>query len=1231
DEAAPVYEQALALYKHREFVEANKKFMQVQVLSPGFRDTAVYLSRLERDIKIQQEQTARLEQLRKADELYTQALKLYAEHKFTEAKTKLLETAAVDSNYKDLHSYLGHIDKDIGSEAGLKERQSVEQRAEGPYSQAVTLYHERKFALAKEKFIETAKIMPDYKKVRSYIARIDQDISDETSKSQRTRIEKAAVLYRDAQSLLSGHQFKEAFVKLAELEVVCPDYKDTRKRTEEVKALLVLNGIPVPEVTAAPVNTETPSSDGLSEEQIFALYKEAVSRYKAQDYPEARKLFEKISKARLQYRSTAKYLQSIDAIVGTQEKPNAAEQPAVRVKQGTPDAAAGEAKKAQVVQAEKLYREAVEFFKAGKYTEAKVKFEEAEALAPGYKSARHYIALSTKAQEKLAQPAAVRSQEKPASAAVSKAQSGQNSDMLRALAKRSEEIYNQIKKLAQDKDMASTQQTFEQVDRIISRLEKDQQRMAAEVEARQRREQEEGIRQKQVEKTTEIRNARKAQAETKQLLEAEKQKMTEAEHVRLGDLKDKEKEKARQEQKAFDDKVEALYQKALEAARNKQYAVAREAFTEITSVRPNYKDSIKVLTRIDREEGEARLVEYENKDRETVTALVERATVINMESVRLIEAGNYDEVHKKFDELGGILREVQNIKKTMLTRRREFSERWEKRMAQTRASGVASQRSPDKVVADVDSGINSAKARAVFQEGEKLYAAQNYSEAKAKFVEASCIDPKLQAAVTYITRINRIQEKQDFESQKERNKMQARILERKEESPKEAAAVDASASVSAAADRTKHLLDSGLELYRTRRYREARIKFEELQQIGDARQCKQAKHYLASIETILQKEKAEAEKERQAEHERYLRERRAQDIGTGQKPKTPVATGVTPSLTRAERDQEIQRQQELRAIEQQNAIERKQALSGSMAQEGQTAMSTNVEQSQKVQSVVTDVQPVLNGEKSITCTKFEENAVTVPVKGTKICKISFKSQGEKTHASAAPCRPRALRTVKDNDALEMNAYKARIQKEKVRLEKQEAVQRKADEKKREHLMQDTNVLDKVRVEEGRKKKAQIAAIESPSGSKPTAVAVPLQSGAAVKPLSASDTQEASLRLSIENGKRALQQQREAIRRDFEDGVERLYTDAVDLFKKRLYEEARQEFLQVADMIQGYKKTDYYLGQISRVLKVDSQNLASQAPNPIPHSSQTSSQVLAEAKRIQAISRELDAVEQQVHR
>ncbi len=99
-----------------------------------------------------------------------------------------------------------------------------------------------------------------------------------------------------------------------------------------------------------------------------------------------------------------------------------------------------------------------------------------------------------------------------------------------------------------------------------------------------------------------------------------------------------------------------------------------------------------------------------------------------------------------------------------------------------------------------------------------------------------------------------------------------------------------------------------------------------------------------------------------------------------------------------------------------------------------------------------------------------------------------------------------------------------------------------------------------------------------------------------------------IKQAAEEEKRQLEEQRQLIRKDFEDGVERVYSEAVVLFKKKKYSEAYEDFQQVDGLIKGYKKTADYLKDIER-----------RAPSPKPTralvpvvSSQASTQDVADA-------------------
>ena len=78
------------------------------------------------------------------------------------------------------------------------------------------------------------------------------------------------------------------------------------------------------------------------------------------------------------------------------------------------------------------------------------------------------------------------------------------------------------------------------------------------------------------------------------------------------------------------------------------------------------------------------------------------------------------------------------------------------------------------------------------------------------------------------------------------------------------------------------------------------------------------------------------------------------------------------------------------------------------------------------------------------------------------------------------------------------------------------------------------------------------------------------------------SKSSSVRSEYDN--RKLEDQRRAIRRDLESGVERMYQDALSLYQRDLFEQARVAFQEVNAVINGYKKTQDYLARIDLKLK-----------------------------------------------
>ncbi len=73
-----------------------------------------------------------------------------------------------------------------------------------------------------------------------------------------------------------------------------------------------------------------------------------------------------------------------------------------------------------------------------------------------------------------------------------------------------------------------------------------------------------------------------------------------------------------------------------------------------------------------------------------------------------------------------------------------------------------------------------------------------------------------------------------------------------------------------------------------------------------------------------------------------------------------------------------------------------------------------------------------------------------------------------------------------------------------------------------------------------------------------------------------DTSDVMVTQAVARQKRQLEEQRAAVRKEFEEGVDRFYNDAITLYNKKMYQEAIEDFRQVDALIKGYKKTAYYL-------------------------------------------------------
>jgi len=501
-----IYQEAVLYYKRRDFKEAREDFLEVEQILPDYKSTVRFLTKVDRAIA--QEEQQRLVQkermikkkirenqwveqqkdeeerhfrlvegkkrmqafkeralLRKkqrdewdralrvnererqkrldqeAEYIYKEALRSYRKQHWEEARSGFLETQEISLGYKKSDKYLARIDQDIRNaemkrrakadkeiesqrqremmvrEAEEERRMRLFQRdrrkqitqqqkqAESIYKYAVSLYRKGEYVLAKDKFREVEDFFPGYKSVRRYLGRIDQDLINMEGFSQYDQELAARQTIRKQRIAQKREEKKLRRLLQAEEKRWRMDINEaylTRQRDREDWA-----------VTVKQIEAENHKR---LKRQAEMTYKEALRYYKAGWFEQAKEAFREVEATMPGYKSTKKYIARskrniqkerkltqytearIQEFLDTEETLRMANQK--RISYPIPEKngslvvkqAVEQRQKELSQQAEIKYRQALEFYKANNFIEAKLMFIEVESFSPGYKSTLNYLA-----------------------------------------------------------------------------------------------------------------------------------------------------------------------------------------------------------------------------------------------------------------------------------------------------------------------------------------------------------------------------------------------------------------------------------------------------------------------------------------------------------------------------------------------------------------------------------------------------------------------------------------------------------------------------------------------------------------------------------------------------------------------------------------------------------------------------------------------------------------------
>lgn len=162
----PLYLDAKGLYQKGDFIAARQKFREVVQKIPDYKSSVRFLDRLDADIRRQEQYKEK--EAKRARERKERIRKFLKERR--EEKTGWTRHWQKEG----LRKTLAHI-------KGVRQEKSA-QKAQSLYEAGQADYKNRMLETARKKFLEIERIIPDYKSVRKYLARIQTE-NDEKQQS----------------------------------------------------------------------------------------------------------------------------------------------------------------------------------------------------------------------------------------------------------------------------------------------------------------------------------------------------------------------------------------------------------------------------------------------------------------------------------------------------------------------------------------------------------------------------------------------------------------------------------------------------------------------------------------------------------------------------------------------------------------------------------------------------------------------------------------------------------------------------------------------------------------------------------------------------------------------------------------------------------------------------------------------------------------------------------------
>ncbi len=214
-QAEQLYSSARSLYRQRRYEEAYETFNAVHELRPGYAKTDYYLRILPKLIRKERKKREKQEQ----------------------SAEKKAEQERLRAEKEQLRAEQEQIAEETRQQAEAEKQAKTARKREVRelYKEALTLYGQKDYPRAEEKFKQLQTLSPGYGKTEYYLRKIDKifqrEVKQEEKRLQKiTRdkvSDKADALYRQAVSLYKEGEYLKAFDYFSEVERISPGYANS--------------------------------------------------------------------------------------------------------------------------------------------------------------------------------------------------------------------------------------------------------------------------------------------------------------------------------------------------------------------------------------------------------------------------------------------------------------------------------------------------------------------------------------------------------------------------------------------------------------------------------------------------------------------------------------------------------------------------------------------------------------------------------------------------------------------------------------------------------------------------------------------------------------------------------------------------------------------------------------------------------------------------------------------